>query len=257
MNGEKLIYMFKIFNEECNGDELYVIHNIDIKKCKKHCNMVSDCGGFTHRIIDDSCIFKNKNSIICNNKSSLGDKCKHLKDKLCFYKKEICTHDCEHFEEINQNDSQTVKKPAPKKKRRKNKKQITDFPMKKNKENVCDKYFDYGLLTTWQKDSEKDMPCMPSTEGEDKIQHSGLVQCVRMKHPYLNPATAPHVVCQGKNVVLDPTRIKKAYCLKHRKGYMCDGPDSYRQYKSGAFSALCQHRIKLKNFPADHFKDIF
>ena len=121
------------------------------------------------------------------------------------------------------------------------------------RESKCYKLFDFGVLETWKK-AKKEL-CMPGSDPDDSA-----LTCRVMRHPRLNAPTAPHTICDGRNVILDPKKLTPAKCCRHRPNYMCDGGATYHHYQHGAFKARCAlsgGRLDLNNFPADHLKDIF
>jgi len=154
----------------------------------------------------------------------------------------------------------------------------TDETLRSDK---CYKLFDLGFLEHWK---EKNKPiCKPQSSsiapplstssganGDSAIPGTlppGSLQCRVTKHPRLNAPTAPHTICDGTNVLFDPSLLGPAKCLRHRPNYMCGGKPSYHHYARGAFKSNCQvvsgegepasGSIGLHNFPADHLKDIF
>jgi len=118
----------------------------------------------------------------------------------------------------------------------------------KNDDPVCDEWFDYGFLQKWSSESFDKERCIGESE----------VRCFTLTHPKLNKPTSPHVVCRGKNIVLNSAKTKNAHCLKHRKNYKCEGQPTYRQYDRGAFGGACEPRFNIRSdFPGDHLRDQF
>mmetsp|Transcript_13408 Transcript_13408/g.32878 ORF Transcript_13408/g.32878 Transcript_13408/m.32878 type:complete len:610 (+) Transcript_13408:224-2053(+) len=140
----------------------------------------------------------------------------------------------------------------------------------------CYRLFDFGFLEHWKEQlrpictpgegEQSGVPVIltPSDPAPSTLPPGGL-QCRKTVHPRLNAPTAPHTICDGKNVVFNPRQLTAAKCCKHRPGYMCGGKATYHHYAKGAFQASCNivdtnpsgRGVNLANFPADHLKDIF
>lgn len=69
-------------------------------------------------------------------------------------------------------------------------------------------------------------------------------------------AARPHVICDAKHLLLDPSHVTRAFCPKHRPGYLC-GSKTYHSYARGAFGLACSlPGLRLEDFPRDHLRDI-
>ncbi|GAB5353573.1 hypothetical protein AAMO2058_000047200 [Amorphochlora amoebiformis] len=140
----------------------------------------------------------------------------------------------------------------------------------------CYNLFDFGLLEIWKAKEKpicKPPPSNPSSESPltpggiaPSRMPPSFLKCRVHTHPRLNRPTAPHTICDGSNIVFDPSKLSPAPCLKHRPNYMCEGGNSYHHFASGAFQANCQvvkgegnqkGGLSLRNFPMDHLRDIF
>lgn len=80
-----------------------------------------------------------------------------------------------------------------------------------------------------------------------------------MTDSHLPPPTAPHTLCDGGNVVLNPALLIPTSCLPSRPGYKCDGPPVHWIFPPGSLSAGCTHTDALgpQSFPRDHLMDMF
>ena len=47
--------------------------------------------------------------------------------------------------------------------------------------------------------------------------------CRSTRFAHFPAATAPHTLCDGRNLVLRPALMGKANCPRNRAGYQCDG----------------------------------
>ena len=69
-------------------------------------------------------------------------------------------------------------------------------------------------------------------------------------------ASKPNVLCDAKNLIIDPAQALPAACPKHRPHYLCNFGATYNHYMPGAFGLACSAGIKLEDFPRDHLQDI-
>lgn len=84
-----------------------------------------------------------------------------------------------------------------------------------------------------------------------------VIRCRSQVDVHMPNASAPHVMCDARNLTIDSNRMYRAHCPKHRPNYMCTRI-SYNRYKSSAFSAVCDWPMfALSEFPVDHLRDIF
>jgi protein O-GlcNAc transferase len=92
-------------------------------------------------------------------------------------------------------------------------------------------------------------------EGEE----SSSLTCRVTVDDHLPGATAPHTLCDGRNIVLDTSRMQATTCLAYRPGYKCDGDPVFVGYGNSAVSGYCSRTdaFTLESFPRDHLRDIF
>ena len=69
----------------------------------------------------------------------------------------------------------------------------TGMSARQSEKSKCYKLFDFGVLETWKK-AKKEL-CMPGSDPDDSA-----LTCRVMRHPRLNAPTAPHTICDGRNV---------------------------------------------------------
>jgi len=151
----------------------------------------------------------------------------------------------------------------------------------------CWNHFDFGMLSHW--DAQARLFCSPRAFNDGSMAplaadvkssldsdapmsgaalmkvmapyaaHESWLVCRVQSDAHLPPATAPHTICDGANIVLDTTRMTPSSCLQFRPGYKCDGPPVFWSYTAGALQASCSRRpsFGLHSFPADHLKDLF
>ncbi|KDD72097.1 hypothetical protein H632_c3870p0, partial [Helicosporidium sp. ATCC 50920] len=75
--------------------------------------------------------------------------------------------------------------------------------------------------------------------------------------PHMPSASAPYVMCDGANVLLDPGKLDLTRCLKHRPGYLCQHR-SYLSHPPGSWRANCAWPgFELEAFSRDHQRDVF
>lgn len=133
--------------------------------------------------------------------------------------------------------------------------ELPDFSQFHNSNPKCEQWYDFGFLKRWTSPEKNKLLC------ENKgtfLENPSEIDCFQVRHPNLNKPTAPHVICRGKNIIIDESKKRLASCLKHRPGYMCEGEKTYNIYKKGTFSGNCQPSWNLQDdFPADHLRDIF
>ena len=84
-----------------------------------------------------------------------------------------------------------------------------------------------------------------------------MSQCRKLDDDkHMTDASRPHVICDAKNLLMDPTRMSHARCPKFRPGYLCYS-DTYHHYAKGAFGLACAlPNLPLEDFPKDHLRDI-
>jgi hypothetical protein len=87
----------------------------------------------------------------------------------------------------------------------------------------------------------------------------GWLRCRVVVDAHLPPPTAPHTLCDGVNVLLNPALLAPTACLPSRGGYKCDGPPIHWLFPRGALGARCAPAPALgpAAFPNDHLKDMF
>ena len=72
----------------------------------------------------------------------------------------------------------------------------------------------------------------------------------------MTTASAPHVLCDATNLVLNTTHMRRARCPKHRPSYLCKSA-TYHHYDKGAVAVACDWPgLDLAQFPKDHLRDI-
>ena len=84
-----------------------------------------------------------------------------------------------------------------------------------------------------------------------------LSQCRKLDtDEHMTEASRPHVLCDAKNLLIDPSRMSHARCPKSRPGYLCYS-NTYHHYAQGAFGLACAlPKLLLEDFPKDHLRDI-
>jgi len=88
----------------------------------------------------------------------------------------------------------------------------------------------------------------------------GWLRCRVVVDSHLPSATAPHTLCDGGNVLLDPSLLTPTGCLASRPGYKCGEPSVHWAFSPGALSAGCSttpHFNPSTAFPRDHLMDMF
>jgi protein O-GlcNAc transferase len=87
----------------------------------------------------------------------------------------------------------------------------------------------------------------------------GWLRCRVTSDSHLPPATAPHTLCDGANVVLDVAALAPTACLPSRSGYKCDGASIHWIFPADSLSARCTRTSHLmqEKFPRDHLRDMF
>ncbi|KAK9819676.1 hypothetical protein WJX72_000981 [[Myrmecia] bisecta] len=82
------------------------------------------------------------------------------------------------------------------------------------------------------------------------------VRCRKMQDRHMTEASAPHVLCDATNLLVDTSKMRLAKCPAQRPNYLCISK-SYHRYKLGAFGASCNWPVlNLNDFPKDHLQDI-
>jgi hypothetical protein len=112
------------------------------------------------------------------------------------------------------------------------------------------------MLEAWNRTAATFCAPVPGSHGTEG---EGWLRCRVQVDDHLPPATAPHTMCDGANIVLDLERMAPSNCLPSRPGYMCDEPKIWHSYPPGALSANCTRteRFAPDQFPNDHLKDMF
>jgi hypothetical protein len=136
----------------------------------------------------------------------------------------------------------------------------------------CWRHFDFGFVEEWQGASA--LFCSPpagtaldyaagNAPGSEAALAapgaSSWLRCRVTTDGHLPPATAPHTLCDGANVVLDVGRLTPTVCLPSRPGYKCDGPPVHWGWGPGALGGACtpQPPFHPGAFPRDHLMDTF
>jgi EGF domain-specific O-GlcNAc transferase len=122
------------------------------------------------------------------------------------------------------------------------------------KDQNCWLHFDFGMLDEWNKTVTSF--CDPQTVSEST---AGWLRCRVQVDDHLPPATAPHTMCDGTNILLDLAKMSPTNCLASRPGYMCDETPIWYSYTQGALSANCTRTPAFTpdKFPGDHLRDMF
>ena len=164
---------------------------------------------------------------------------------------------------------------------------------KSNERGECWSHFDLGSIEAW--DSASQMLCAPTevlTEpvtigplysafvgpksGPDGLltisdaalsiavngdTRAGWLRCRITSDAHLPPATAPHTLCDGANVVLNVKDLTPTPCLPSRGGYKCEGPNVHWLFPPNSLTARCSVKggtsLAAENFPRDHLRDLF
>ena len=82
--------------------------------------------------------------------------------------------------------------------------------------------------------------------------------CRVTQDAHLPPATAPHTLCDGANIVVRWSRMSASQCPRSRPGYKCDGAPVYYDFAPGALSGACARAPAFveEAFPRDHLRDM-
>lgn len=110
---------------------------------------------------------------------------------------------------------------------------------------ICAREFDFAYLTAWN--AKRATFCDPIAGR----QLASRLDCRVTHNHHLPPATAPHTLCDARNLVIDFARVSSAPCCKHRPGYFCDGSPTYHHYARGALQGTCTRTVdfQLSKFP--------
>lgn len=132
----------------------------------------------------------------------------------------------------------------------------------------CWDHFDFGLLESWS--AANQVFCAPRAPTSVPVQASELavtagndgdswLRCRVMNDAHLPAPTAPHTMCDGANIIVDPSHMQPIACLPSRPGYKCDGPAIHWQFQFGSLSASCAKTPSFgaQAFPRDHLMDMF
>ena len=149
--------------------------------------------------------------------------------------------------------------------------------------NECWDHFDFGHLETWGAsarlfcDAGDSAPAylhgLPASslsggggasstlaEAVAPSAQGSWLRCRVTVDAHLPPATSPHTLCDGANIVLDTSLLSPTSCLPSRPGYKCDGPPVHWNWGGGALSGACAPIAEVftpQAFPNDHLKDMF
>jgi len=120
---------------------------------------------------------------------------------------------------------------------------------------TCTNHFDFGMLQAWN--ALRKPFCAASSAGA--AASSSALQCRVTVDRHLPGPTAPHTVCDGKDIVLSWKYMTPTNCVAHRPGYMCGGPAIWWQYAPGAVGGTCEptEHFKATAFPKDHLRSLF
>ncbi|KAK9806661.1 hypothetical protein WJX73_005480 [Symbiochloris irregularis] len=92
--------------------------------------------------------------------------------------------------------------------------------------------------------------------GGERQAQLDIIDCRRLRDAHMTPSSAPQVMCDASNLLIDPSKMTPARCPVHRPRYMCS-QRTYNAYASGAFQVDCDWpQPQLDNYSRDHMRDI-
>ena len=144
----------------------------------------------------------------------------------------------------------------------------------------CWRHFDFGMLDAWQAAA---VPfCVPDSVAPssagllaapaplalraavDAAADAGVgggswLVCRVTVDEHLPPATAPHTLCDGANLVMRWQSMVAVPCPDSRPGYKCDGGPDFWSWPMGALAGACARTpaFVAEAFPRDHLRDLF
>lgn len=144
---------------------------------------------------------------------------------------------------------------------------------------ACWEHFDFGHLSSWNATARQfcggggapdygaGLPASSLSGGVSSTADlvaphvaGSWLRCRVTVDAHLPPATGPHTMCDGANIVLDAGLLAPTPCLASRPGYKCNGPPVHWSWGAGALSGACAVQPDVfhgGSFPNDHLKDMF
>lgn len=129
-------------------------------------------------------------------------------------------------------------------------------PLSGGSPEFCKQHFGMEWVRAWN--ATQHVACTPARGDPVPPPLPSSITC-RSPDPdeHLPPASSPHMLCDAVNLRLDPAKLRKARCPKHRPGYLCTS-NTYHRYQPGAWAAACDWPgFSWDAFSKDHMQDIF
>ncbi len=117
----------------------------------------------------------------------------------------------------------------------------------------CERHFGMQWVRDWN--ATQRQVCGGPAQSAEAQQLASSITC-RSADPddHLPQASGPHLLCDATNLQLDPSKLTRARCLKHRPGYLCMS-NTYHHYLPGAWSAACEWPdFQMNDFSKDHMQ---
>ena len=120
---------------------------------------------------------------------------------------------------------------------------------------TCWSHFDFGYVEEW---AARATPMCAATPAAISAGVSSSLTCRGHVDAHLPPPTAPHVLCDATDVIIDSAALLSTACLASRPGYKCDGPAVHYAFPRGALSGACdvQSAFVPSAFPRDFLMDM-